>query len=394
MPIFPSSSVKSKHSTTPLIPRCGGCGLYKGCESPKMPVTGRGRGKVLVVAEAPGAVEDRRGEQLVGDSGQLFRDELELLGWDLDEDCWKTNSIICRPPVNEIKDKYIIACRPNLNKTIEELKPDVILLLGESAVKSLISQEWTESIGKIGRWVGWQIPSHKWNAWLCPTWHPAYLLRREKDEILRLWFRNHLKAALGLEGKPWEKVPDWENEIGIFWEPDETAGMIECLSGIDEPVSFDYETDRLKPDHRDSKIVCCAVSSGVNTITYKWEGEAKKATGELLRSKTPKYGWNIKFENKWTKKEFGHGVRNWVWDGMIASHVLDNRPGITSAKFQAYVQLGQPTYDDVISPYLKAKGGNDKNRIDEVGDNELLKYCGMDALLEWKLAEKQMEMMK
>ena len=45
----------------------------------------------------------------------------------------------------------------------------------------------------------------------------------------------------------------------------------------------------------------------------------------------------------------------------------------------------------MVGPYLKAKGGNDKNRIDEVGDNELLKYCGMDALLEWKLAEKQIE---
>ena len=38
-----------------LIPECGTCGLHKGCLTPYMKPSGRGRKKVLLLAEAPGA---------------------------------------------------------------------------------------------------------------------------------------------------------------------------------------------------------------------------------------------------------------------------------------------------------------------------------------------------
>ena len=79
----------------PLLPQCGICGLLHGCQSPKMPVTGEGRLGVLIVAEAPGAEEDKRNEQLVGDAGQELRRACRSIDVDLDRDCWKTNSLIC-----------------------------------------------------------------------------------------------------------------------------------------------------------------------------------------------------------------------------------------------------------------------------------------------------------
>jgi uracil-DNA glycosylase family 4 len=356
-----------------------------------MEPTGEGLERVLVVGEAPGAQEDLEGVQLVGKSGKRLRRELRALGWDLDRDCWKTNAAICRPPGNQIKSTHIESCRPNLNKAIEDLKPEVILLLGGSAVESLIGQDWQKDLGPLGRWVGWQIPSQRINAWICPTYHPSYL-ERKNDPVLDLCFRKHLEAALALEGRPWKEVPDWESSVDCFYEPEKAATMIRCFIG-DSPVAFDYETDRIKPDHPDSWIRTCSLSDGKVTIAYPFDGEAMEATSEFLKSPTPKIGWNLKFEQRWSEKVLKHRVRDWFWDGMIASHVLDNRPGITSAKFQAFAKLGLSSYESAVLPFLKAvgnqQGKNTPNRIRECDLETLLVYNGLDSLVEYKLAELQ-----
>jgi hypothetical protein len=76
---------------------------------------------------------------------------------------------------------------------------------------------------------------------------------------------------------------------------------------------------------------------------------------------------------------------------MQAAHVLDNRHGITSVKFQAFVRLGVSLWDKDVSPFLEVDGGNQPNRIREVDLRQLLVYNGMDALLEYKLAEIMMK---
>ena len=115
---------------------CYSCGLYKNCITPKMQPTGKGEKKILVIAEAPGKMEDLHGTQLIGQAGQTLRRYLKKYGVDLDRDCWKTNVIICRPANNKTPtSKQINCCRPNLIKTIEELKPEKILLLGSIALQ-------------------------------------------------------------------------------------------------------------------------------------------------------------------------------------------------------------------------------------------------------------------
>lgn len=388
----PTDFVMAK--TLPVLPRCGECGLYKTCLTPKMKVDGEGRKKVLVVGEAPGEKEDSRGIPFVGPTGRLLHVFLNRIGVDLRRDCWVTNALICRPPGNEITDtKAVDHCRPNVFNAIDELKPTVILLLGKTPVKSVIGWLWKEDVGALERWVGQQIPSQRFNAWVCPTWHPSHLLRMEKDrELYDLWHERHLRAAFELATeRPWEKVPDYDaKSVG---EVDPTAAAA-CLRGMVReakgPVAFDFETDRLKPDHPDASIFSCAVSDGRWSISYPWYGEAIKATKELLLSPTPKVGWNIKFEDRWCRRVFGRGVRNWVWDGMLAAHVLDNRAGTKSLKFQAFATLGREGYDEAIAPYLKAGSGNEPNRIKHAGLAKVLKYGALDALLTHKIAEVQM----
>ena len=302
----------------------------------------------------------------------------------------------CRPSNNETNDDHIRNCRPQLFATIEELKPEVVILLGASPVKSLIGNLWrkNENPGMISQWVGWKIPSQRLNAWICPTWHPAYLLY-ENNPVLELWFRKHLEEAFKLNGVPWpDGVPDYAGQVDLLFDPGEAAAVLRKMISRGGTASFDYETNMKKPDHPDARIVSCAVCwEGKKTIAYPWQGEAIKATSELLLSPdVRKVGWSIKFEERWTKARLGHWVRGWIHDGMIATHVLDNRPKITSAKFQAFVRLGLSPWDEEVGPFLKdSKGSNSKNKIDQVNLKTLLKYNGIDAIAEFLIYQKQAE---
>lgn len=387
------STLRESKAPPSLVPRCGACGLLKLCSSPKMLVDGEGRRKILIVGEAPGREEDEQGKPFVGPTGRILRDALAKFGVDLRRDCWLTNAARCRPPKNDLNEKTIEHCRPLLIQAIKELQPEIIIPLGTVAVKSLIGWLWKEDPGGIGRWVGWKIPCQKINAWICPTWHPAALLHGEKKEpesaVRKILFADHLKAATKLKGRPWKRVPDYRKQVSVILDPNQAANTVWNFYTSEKPVAFDFETDRLKPDRGESRIVCCSVSDGEFTFAFPWHGEAIIAMRELLRSPVPKIGFNAKFEDRWVRRHFGHGVKNWIWDGMLAAHVLDNRIGVKSLKFQAFALLGQEKYNDHIEPFLQGKGSNEPNRIKEIGLEQLLLYCGLDSLLEYKVAIEQ-----
>lgn len=389
-------SISSSKQSISKIPKCGSCSLFKGCQSPKMKHSGKGRKGILLVGEAPGATEDERGIQFIGKAGQHLENHLLDVGIDMRKDCWITNCIICHLPDNKIPSpKVIDYCRPTVFNTIDQLQPDVIICLGLIAVKSLIGHLWKEDVGPMARWAGWQIPSQKPNAYICPTYHPSYLLR-ENNPVLDLYFSQHLAAAVALNGKPWQKLPEYEKQVQVIENPLEAAATIRKLIKQQPPlVAFDYETDRLKPDSKEAEIVSCAISDGETTLSYPWHGEAIEATKELLTdSDIKKTAHGMKFEHRWSKAVLGIEVSPWAYCSMVGSHVLDNRRGVTGLKFQAYVRLGQPSYNDYIEAFLKQKNSNEKNKIREADLRKLLLYGGMDAKLQYELAVLQLEEMK
>lgn len=393
MGFFSKAEVTSRPPLS-LSPKCGACGLHKQCYSPKMPVTGSGRRGILVVAEAPGEEEDRRGVQLVGQAGQYLRESLENLGVDLDRDCWKTNALICRPPENRTPtDDEITYCRPNLINAIKELHPRQIILLGASAVQSMLGLYWKEATGGIGLWAGWSIPFQPMNCWICPNYHPSYVLRSEQDrngQAVKVWFERFLAKALMIEGRPWETVPDYESDVRLVYDTDQAAEWIYRKLENGAVSSFDYETDRLKPDHPDAEIVSCAICwRGEETIAFPFYGAVVDAMREYVRSPFPKIGANNKFENRWSRRILGERVRNFIWDTVNDAHILDNRDGITSVKFQAFVRLGFPDWSYAIRSYFDTDGDNERNRIRQIDLRTLLIYNGIDALVEYKIAQHQ-----
>lgn len=391
MGFFRPLALAVKPKTESRLPQCGACGLYKKCISPKMEVTGRGKVRLLLVGEAPGQKEDKIGKQFVGDAGNVLRKILRSVDLDI-EDVWKTNSVICRPPHNEISDVYIESCRPNLLKTIAELKPKVIMLLGLSAVKSVIGVDWERNIGQMSTWVGWTIPSIRFGAWLCPTYHPSYVLRLGEDQTIVRMVKDHFKQAIGLLRK---RVPDHstdlEKRIEVVTDLSEARMRLLELAREEGTLAFDYETTGLKPDDKRHRIVSCSFCTDserawacrIDPVLF---GPLVKV---LRNKKLRKVASNLKFEERWTRSKLGVGVANWHWDTMLAAHVLDNRSGITSVKFQSYVLLGVPSYDSRVAPYLEARESNGFNRIDEIPERDLLVYNGIDSLLEFRVMQRQ-----
>jgi DNA polymerase len=379
---FFQSSVVQRAAPPSLIPRCGQCGLYKTCHSPKIKPYGKGAQRVLVVGEAPGKVEDEQGRPFVGPAGQYLRKALYRFGADLDEDAWTTNALICRPPDNATPDvKQISYCRPNVLAAIRKYEPNVIVTLGKSALVSVLEGYW-RNVEALERWIGWQIPLER--HWICPTYHPAYLLRVKSGQLDRL-FSGHLQAAFELLEPP-PKQPNWEQQVEVLLDDQAACDAILSLEAEGGWVAVDYETNCIKPEWPEGRIISCALANARRTISYLWTPAVWKATEHLLRSeRVQKIAANLKMEERWTRHVFGRGVTNWGWDTMLASHCLDNRPGICSLKFQALVKLGVPSYNETIEPYLASHKGP-YNRQEEIYPPALLTYGGVDARLEYELA--------
>lgn len=379
-----------------------------------MKVDGEGRRKILIYGEAPGKDEDKEGRPFVGRTGQYLTNILSRLEVDLRRDCWIANSLRCHPKTPEGSNRKptpleISHCRPNLMNSLRELKPELVIPLGGSATDSLMGYLWKEDSGQgkkeggIFRWLGWQIPSQKINAWVCPSWHPSFVCRelsdknRKKGELVERLFISHLKSALTLEGRPWKTVPNYASKVRCVYDPEEAAQRLNAVvrkaEATGSPLAFDLETNMLKPDSSRARIVCCSVSDGETTLAYPWVGEVIKATKEMSLSPVTKIGANQRFEERWWLKFFGHGVRNWGPDVVLDAHVLDNRRRASSVKFQAFVCLGQDSWDAHISPYLKAGSANEENKIREFiekyGLGPVLTYCGLDSYLEYLIAQKQ-----
>jgi len=339
---FSASEVSVKPASTAYtIPRCGACGLLKTCQSPKMPVTGKGRKGILVVAEAPGYEEDKLNEQLIGPAGQLLRQSLAGYGIDLDRDCWKTNALICRPPENATPtNDQIDWCRPNFLRTVEDLQPELILPLGGAAARCVLAPFWRDDFGGITKWVGWHIPLQKWNCWVAPNSHPSRLLHTKDDNngpVVRLWFEKYLEAALTLQGsRPWQTVPNYAKEIRLIFDPDEAAAWIREGTARGQASAFDYETNMLKPDSDLAEIVTCSISwAGRNTAAFPWTGAVIPAMREYLSSPIPKIGANNGFEDRWSRRKVGVRVK-WVDLGypccQLTTWITDRRSHQSSSR--------------------------------------------------------------
>ncbi len=142
----------------------------------------------MLIGEAPGAEEDKQGKAFVGRAGKMLDRVMAEAGINTNEDTLIANVLKCRPPDNRVPtDAEAKSCSPILRKQIELVKPKLLVLLGNTAVRRLFPEHkkkpMNELIGKTLAYSydGLNIPA-------LVLYHPAYLLYdpRKKVRMLEL----------------------------------------------------------------------------------------------------------------------------------------------------------------------------------------------------------------
>ena len=380
---------------------CHACGLHKTCLSPKMSHSGQGKRSILVIAEAPGKEEDKSGTQLVGKAGEFLRKELERVDIDLDEDCWKTNAVNCRPMTKTGSNrtptsKEVDFCRPKMFEVVRGLRPKAIFLLGGIATESFLKEKLLGSVGGITKWRGLCIPDREVGAWVMPMFHPSYVIRENNLPVVLTIFRQDLKRAASQVDKPLPQYREETELIDILEDEEAILDELKRVLSLDRPVlmAFDYETTGMKPHREGHDIVCCGICTDESRAAAFMMDSPKVRIefSKVLTDKSiRKTAHNMKFEHVWSQVVLGTTVKGWKWDTMIAAHILDNRTGVTGLKFQSYVNFGVTDYESSVAKYLSGEGsGNSFNSIRKAPLQDLLLYCGLDSLLQRRLALKQM----
>ena len=148
---------------------CTRCGLCEG-RTQVVNTHGNPKARLMFVGEAPGADEDAQGKPFVGRAGQLLTKIIEAIGMKREE-VLIGNVNRCRPPGNRqptLEEAAI--CRPFLFREIAAVQPEVIVVLGNTALRNLLEvrEGITRVRGQFQNFRGIKV---------MPTFHPAYLLR-------------------------------------------------------------------------------------------------------------------------------------------------------------------------------------------------------------------------
>lgn len=102
------------------------------------------------------------------------------------EEVYIANVVKCRPPANRVPEAdEASACLDYLRNQVLLVKPKVIVLLGNTALKNILGNEYGITAYR-GKWI------EKKGIWYLATFHPAALLRDESKKIL---FWNDLKIV-------------------------------------------------------------------------------------------------------------------------------------------------------------------------------------------------------
>jgi DNA polymerase len=173
---------------------CRACELW---EPATQTVFGEGpeTARVMFVGEQPGDQEDRKGEPFVGPAGRLLDRALGDAGIDR-RDAYITNAVkhfrFTATPKRRIHQtpgpEHLLACRPWLEAEFEVLKPEVVVCLGATAAKALISPSFriTKERGQLMPWTAPGVAAvaeedrdedapHQ--TWMLATTHPSAVLR-------------------------------------------------------------------------------------------------------------------------------------------------------------------------------------------------------------------------
>lgn len=411
---------------------CSKCGAYLKCKNGRLDGV-VGSNDVLLVLPPPSEVEDLTGSivSMHNISNRYIKSVLYEVGISFNEcsaitvvGCYKANPVKASP-----------CCFSRLVSFIKRVKPKLILSFGADNLWSMVHTEWTDSIDGIGRWRGITIPSHFWGAWVCNVMSLDDICTKDNFK-----FNESIRKASSLEEKynaikdePYFKTFDLflkrdvrraiiksrkevfpevltKKEFTKHLTPAESIMYMEeaykyLENNADDFVTVDLETTGLAPYNKGHHIRTMGMCYKDNeAVAFEVTDTNIPTIKKFMTCKGIRYvNANVQYEWKWFKAILGI-TTHWCHDIIIYKHLIDQRPMITSLKFQAYVELGVPLYNESVHPYLSCKkdtvnkdthegektgNPNDINDIDNAPLDDLIYYNCLDCLFTRRIAKLQ-----
>ena len=137
--------------------------------------------KIMIIGEGPGVNEDLQGVPFVGRTGELLDKMLSSINLDRDN-VYISNVVNYRPPENRNPTEEEIArYLPYLFKHVEIINPQILILLGSTALNTIIGNE--KIISDVrGKWIEKKIG--RCSAFVIASFHPAFLMRQPDQKKL------------------------------------------------------------------------------------------------------------------------------------------------------------------------------------------------------------------
>ena len=185
------------------IRRCNKCRLSK---TRIHALCGEGdlNAKIMLIAQAPGENEDRKGDMFIGPSGKILDELLQISTVDR-EKLYMTNLVKCMLPKNrKPKQDEIDSCSEHLEKEIELINPEILVPLGRYATTYVFKkydlpvpskQEFYTLYGTL-------VLSH--DRKILPLQHPAAVLHN--PSIKDVLVENYHKLNILLKDCKWYPV--------------------------------------------------------------------------------------------------------------------------------------------------------------------------------------------
>lgn len=193
--------LRDRDLVTNQILDCRNCELSALSLSGPVPYKGSSTSRVVVVGEAPGAIEDQKGEPFSGPAGELIHNEFRLHNV-LPERLMWMNVVSCMPqPKTTPHKKHVDYCSRNCWDQLNLSSAKWVLVVGGVALHALFPWDLAGiEPRKITAMHGlpWDFRGKHWMACI----HPAAGLRQEKYLTL---FRSDINRFVNMV----KTGPDW-----------------------------------------------------------------------------------------------------------------------------------------------------------------------------------------
>lgn len=352
--------------------------------SPCLWGSGNRASRLMLIGRDPGRQEDRLGKVFVGESGRLLDEVLHSYGVARDT-VYVTNAVKCGTPgVNVDPGKNeIMCCRSHLEKEIAEIKPNVLLVFGNTALQSVLGQK------GISNFYNQVIYSAEFNCKVIPTYHPAFVLR---DPTQRKYLERGIALAVREMSSLQRVSSGFDKTKYIVVKTREVAHQV--FDDLEKVGAFAFDTETSSLSFIDTTILCLQFSwCEGSAVVIPWSifeeySDILERLKLVMRSKKLKIAHNIKFD---IEQLLAKGVVTaWPYFDVCVAHGLvdDNSKHGLDVMSLRYTNLG--SYWNTLERFKKEYCKRHKIKLKafsyaDVPKNILYPYGATDADATYRL---------